>query len=419
MNICLAETNIYCLSPSALHAWGLEVLRILLVEPDYYSRYPPLGLLKLSSYHKAKGDTIEYIRGIAVPRRAPDLIYVTSLFTYAWKPVHDAVKFFKRLFPDVKMILGGIYASLLPEHAKMSGADEVHTGLYWPAEGCMPDYDLVPDWDGSILFASRGCIRNCSYCSVPKLEGPPSAERQSISELVDPRHTKVILWDNNILASSNWRAVFDDLERLGLEVDINQGLDARLVSDEVAARIARLKMNVVRLAYDLREIGPYVKRAVERLKSVGVRSRNVIVYTLYNYIDSPQDLRERILDILDWGAVSYPMRFEPLCSLQKNAHVGPYWTAEALELVAKARRVIGYAGAFPPYVPLVNKLRKAENFEEAFHLFAPRSPSQIVHGPALKHNGVVKAGRIGKNVYKFGGSRNWRINNLKRYLDPI
>lgn len=113
------------------------------------------------------------------------------------------------------------------------------------------------------------------------------------------------------------------------------------------------------------------------------------------------------------------MRFEPLCSLQKNAHVGPYWTAEALELVAKARRVIGYAGAFPPYMPLVNKLRKAENFEEAFHLSAARSLSQIVHGPTIKHSRVVKAGRIKKNVHKFGGSRNWRINNLKRYLDPI
>jgi len=86
----------------------------------------------------------------------------------------------------------------------------------------------------------------------------------------------------------------------------------------------------VRLAYDYHGIGPAVHKATKRLKAHGVNARNIVEYTLFNYIDDPENLYERVLDLLQWGVVSYPMRFEPLCSLQKNAHVGPHWTPEAL-----------------------------------------------------------------------------------------
>ena len=358
---------------------------------------------------------MEYVRGKMLPRQRPDLIYVTSLFTYAWRPVHEAVRFHKRLFPGVKVILGGIYASLLPDHAKLSGADEVHIGLYSPAEMLMPDYDMVPEWDGSILFTSRGCIRNCSFCSVPKLEGPPNTLRYSISELVHSGHTRIILWDNNILGAMNWKAIFDELERLDLVVDFNQGLDARLVSDEVADGVSRLKMDVIRLAYDYRAAGPAVERAIERLKAKGIRPRKILVYTLFNYTDDPEDLYMRVLDILQWGAVCYPMRFEPLCTLKKNAHVGPHWTPEALEMVAEARRVIGYAGTFPPYDSLIEKLRKASSFEEAFSLYPPKKVKKIPTN-SNGRNSMSSLGRIRKNVRRYGRSRNWMENNLENFL---
>src|SRR6266851_5782449 len=165
-------------------------MHVLLVDPDFYTRYPPLGLLKLSSFHKFKGDTVELVRGETLPQRRPDVIYVTSLFTYAWRAVHKAVRHYKRLFPDVRISLGGIYASLLPDHAATSGVDFVHRGLMDEAEGFMPDYDLVPQWDGSIMFASRGCIRRCGFCSVPKLEGRPSALKYSIKHLIYPGHSR-------------------------------------------------------------------------------------------------------------------------------------------------------------------------------------------------------------------------------------
>lgn len=142
----------------------MRMYKILLVEPDYYTRFPPLGLLKLATYFKNKGCKVKLVRGCKEPNFTPDEIYVTSLFSYAWKPVHKAVRYYKRKYPRSKVVLGGIYASLLPKHAARSGADVIHKDLFESAETCVPAWNLVPEWDGSIIFASRGCIRNCSYC---------------------------------------------------------------------------------------------------------------------------------------------------------------------------------------------------------------------------------------------------------------
>ena len=346
--------------------------KILLVEPDYYTRFPPLGLLKLATYFRNQGFKIELVRGCKKPSFIPDEIYVTSLFTYAWKPVHKAVKFYKRLFPKSKVILGGIYASLLPDHAAKSGADVIYRGIFEEADTCVPAWDLVPEWDGSIIFTSRGCIRNCPFCAVPKIEGKLREIIPSIKPYVYPKHTRIIFWDNNILATRNWKNIFDELEELNKWVDFNQGLDARLINEEVAQKLARLKLKFVRLAYDNKAQREKLEKAIDHLAEAGIRKRSIIVYTLYNFHDDPEDFKERVTELLNWGVVSYPMRYEPLTSLKKNSYISEKWTQEELEMVAKARRVLGYAGAFPPYEGLVKKFSEAKNFYEAFSLREPK-----------------------------------------------
>jgi len=146
-------------------------MHILLVEPGYYTRYPPLGLLKLATHHKIQGHGVQLVRGCQAVSLRPDEIYVTSLFTYSWEPVHKAVAYYKSTFPRAKLTLGGIYATLMTKHARSSSADEIHPGLFEEAEDLLPDYSLVPDWQPiSIVFSHRGCIRNCPYCAVPTLE---------------------------------------------------------------------------------------------------------------------------------------------------------------------------------------------------------------------------------------------------------
>lgn len=230
----------------------------------------------------------------------------------------------------------------------------------------MPAYDLVPEWKATILFASRGCIRRCGFCSVPKLEGRPSDFRYGIRNLIFPGHKKIIFWDNNILGNPNWRDVFEEMATLRFVVDFNQGLDGRLLTEEVAEKVARCRMETIRLAYDYIGVGPYIEKAIRRLRELGVSTRKVVVYTLFNYIDDPENFFRRVRDILNWGAVCYPMRFEPLTSLDKNKYVSPRWDPEKLNQVAHARRVLGYAGAFPPYQGLVDKFNNATDFDDAF-----------------------------------------------------
>lgn len=356
-------------------------MKILLVEPNYYTQYPPLGLLKLSTLYKMQGHDVRYVRGLAlVTRFVPDEIKVTSLFTWAWKPVWEAVAFYRALFPKAKVSLGGVYASLTPEHAKQSGAHEVVTGLLPEAEDLLPDYSLVPNWHteqgASIVFSSRGCIRSCGFCAVPALEGKPFRVRTTthVRHLVHPEHKRVILWDNNILGESHWPEAAAELAEMGLEVDFNQGLDARLVTEEVARTLTKLKIPTIRLAYDFVQMRGAVKKAVTLLRGAGLSKRrygHICSYVLYNYKDKPEDLFERVRDLLAWGVAAYPMRYQPLngeYAFEKDSYIAPGWTVEELEMVAAARRVIGYGGAFPPYEGLVKKFAAARGFHDAFEL---------------------------------------------------
>ena len=341
--------------------------KILLVEPDFYTRFPPLGLLKLATYFRKRGHQIKLVRGCAKESFTPNEIYITSLFTYTWKPVHQAVRFYKREYPASRILLGGLYASLLPEHAAKSGADEIFRGIFEEAETCIPAWDLVPEWDGSIMFTSRGCIRNCPFCAVPKLEGKLRILIHSIKPYVYPSHSRIIIWDNNLLATNNWN-IFDELEELNKWVDFNQGLDARLIDEKVAKRLAKLKIKYIRLAYDDKKQSEKLENAIKSLVIAGIRRKSIVVYTLYNFEDDPEDFKERVTQLLNWGVVSYPMRFEPITSLEKNSFVSKGWRVEELEMVAKARRVLGFAGAFPPYEGLVKKFTRARDFHEAFSL---------------------------------------------------
>lgn len=355
-------------------------MHILLVEPSYYTRYPPLGLLKLASYHKLLGDTVELVRGCQLVNKLPAKIYVTSLFTYSWKPVHEAVAYYKKLFPHTELILGGIYATLMQEHAKSSGADQFHHGLFEEAEDLLPDYSLVPNWQPmSIVFSHRGCVNNCPYCAVPALE-PRKSPVKSVRHLIHPGHKKVILWDNNTLGMSGWRDLVAELKDLQLSVDFNQGLDAKFIGVTVAEELRGLNLYPIRMAYDFPGKRKDLERAIPALERVGFKRRKIIVYTLYNWEDSPKQFLDRVRDLLEWGVVAYPMRFEPLDSLEKNQHIGPKWTHQQLEMIARARRVIGYGGAFPPYEGLRKKFINAESFEEAFALRPPRDNRRNGHG---------------------------------------
>jgi len=356
---------------------------VLLVWPNYYSQYPPLGLLKLAAYHREKGDKVCLVRPPYPSAWTPDLILVTSLFTYSWKAIRDAVTFYQNLYPSAPVFLGGIYASLMKDHAEANipGITYVHTGLVEEAEDFLPAYDLLenwmPDWKGSIVFTSRGCVRRCPFCAVPRLE-PTFTERASVKPFIYPGHNRIVLWDNNFLASEHAGDILEELATLKIKgnfdrgprfaVDFNQGLDARLLNRDYAKAIARLRIPTIRLAYDQTVYRESVRQAIEYLNEAGISPRKIVVYVMYNYNDTPADFLKRVQSLLEWGVAVYPMRYQPLDATEKDQYIGKHWTPELLEMVAKARRVLGTHGAWPPYDALKGKFLQAKSLSEALAL---------------------------------------------------
>ena len=324
-------------------------MNILLVEPIYYSKFPPLGLLKLGSYYRSRGDRVKLVHGKEEPANfSPDRIEITSLFTYAWKPVHEAIEYYHANYPEAQVHLGGIYASLMPDRLKtIYPFVDIHVGLFEKADQYLPAYDLLKavecwnKWDSTIIFTSRGCIRHCPYCVVPKLEGHARRVVDNIERFVYPGHKRIILWDNNFFALPDWARVLKQLQNTGLSVDFNQGIDCRLIDEDKARMIADVKTPIIRVAFDKPDEKTAIEKAVKLLNKYGINGRKIFVYVLYNFYDkdvggdNPAEFFDRIQTIADLTCVSYPMRYEPLCSTQKNQFVSPYWTSEQLDMVAR------------------------------------------------------------------------------------
>ncbi|MHB1547033.1 MAG: radical SAM protein [bacterium] len=360
-------------------------MKILLIEPDYYTKYPPLGLLKIGKWEERNFplNDVRLVNGNSfIKDFVPDRIYITSLFTYTWEKVHSAIDFYKSSFPDAELIVGGIYATLMPEHIHSKFPDvKIHLGLFEDSENLLPAYYLLKQvakwngWNKSIVFTSRGCIRKCPFCVVPETEGDFKANKASIKYFIHPGHKEVVIWDNNFLASPYSKNILKELAEYKIMPDFNQGLDVRLVDEETAFLLAGLKPKRIHFAYDFKEESYAVERAIHFLEKAGFNKRNLIFYMLYNFYnssngmgDTPEDFFYRLIDLMKWGVTAYPMKYVPLDALDKNKFISPLWNAEKLEMVAMARRVLGYGGAFVPYTGFVNKINNSNCFEEAMEL---------------------------------------------------
>lgn len=339
----------------------------LLVKPAYYSRYPPVALMKFSTHFKERGWKVEYADGLAgSPRFYPQDIYITSLYTYEWRPVHEACLYYKKKFPRSNIVVGGVYATLMPERLEKLGV-AVHKGQYAGLDNTRLDYSLFPEWDKSLVSASRGCIRRCAFCAVKYLE-PAFECLTTVRGQMELEHKGIVIWDNNLLASPYRNNILSELVEFGREVDFCQGLDIRLIDQAFVGYVAQLKFEMLRFAYDARGIKQTVAQNVKRLVEVGVRPRDIFFYVLYNFKDSPDLFLAKIQDILDLGCVAYPMRYEPLDSLKRGSHVGQNWDSRSLDMVNRLRRVLGFHGALPPYEGLRKKICGTSRFDVAFSL---------------------------------------------------
>lgn len=366
---------------------------ILLIEPGYKNKYPPLGLMKIAQYHGPHGkkDRVRFIKGqdSSVLSQAWDRIYVTTLFSFEWARTAAAIDFAIQAAGNQpeRVFVGGIAASLmhdrflqerrwqgvrfikgllsappavalqLDDFAEEFYADDTHGQ---PIEDLVPDYQLLDQvsykyavWDAYFAYTTRGCIRKCHFCGVPKLEGQqrdtPSLTStvHAIDELYGPKRD-LILMDNNVVASPRFKDIIAEIRDLGFvsgaklqrkgmrvpvqrRVDFNQGVDARILckTPMYLRTLAKTCLKPLRIAFDHLGLKKPYEQAVRYAKEYGLTELSN--YMLYNFHDDPADLFERMrlnvklneeLGVRIW---SFPMRYQPT-DRPDRGHVGKKWS---------------------------------------------------------------------------------------------
>jgi hypothetical protein len=377
---------------------------ILLIEPGYKNKYPPLGLMKLAQYHGARGkrDNVRFIKGEdrSVLTTAWDRIYVTTLFSFEYDRIERSIDFaiYVANGHRDRVFVGGIAASLMHERfaavpkwrgirfirgllgeapATSLQLDSFSEELYsddltgTPIEDLIPDYGILeqisyqyPVSDAYFAYASRGCIRKCTFCGVPKLEGDQRDTEsltgvvRGIEELYGPKKD-LTLMDNNVVASPRFGELIAEIRDLGFtpgaklkrgrtpvqrRVDFNQGVDARILckSPMYLRELATICIKPLRVAFDhLGLRGPY-EQAMRYSHEFGLTELSN--YMLYNFHDTPADLYERMhLNVrlneeLGMRIWSFPMRYQPT-DLPSRSHIGEHWSRyqlRSMQLILQA-----------------------------------------------------------------------------------
>ncbi len=319
--------------------------KILLVEPDFpipnksknHKNFLPIGLLKIASFLRENNSKILLFRGIPksldgvskLERFYPNEIWITSLFTYWSKHVNDASMYYKELFPKAKIIVGGIYASLMPEHCKeYTKCDEVFRGIYEKAEDYFPAYDLV-DVDYQIIHSSRGCIRQCKFCGTYKIE-PTFIPKKSIKDEI--KSNKLIFYDNNFLANKYIENILDELTNAtyngkAVYSECQSGFDGRILTKELAERIKRARFLNPRIAWDNSfEEYKHIERQISYLVDAGYNPKDIYIFMVYNYEIPFEIMEEKRKKCFEWGVQIADCRYRPLNQTYDNYN--PYMSEQ-------------------------------------------------------------------------------------------
>ena len=265
-------------------------MRVLLVEPNYKNKYPPMGLMKISTYHKMLGDEVRFVKGVDpnVDAAVWDRIYITTLFTFDFSISAETILHYMRLVDDVSSLyVGGIMASLMPESiVEATGIDRSHilTGLFTDTSVVgdnndinvdqLPlDYDILEDvnykypaGDNYFAYTTRGCPNHCSFCAVPILEPSFHVTNNIVEQIraIDQKYgpkQHLLLLDNNVLNTPNLESLVDDLCAAGF------GRDAKYVDPGTYNIVMMRYHNGDRAEFLDKKMIAYLDKFKKRIKS--------------------------------------------------------------------------------------------------------------------------------------------------------
>ena len=269
-------------------------MRVGLIDVDGHN-FPNLPLMKISAYHKGKGDSVEWYEPLFSGHM--DKVYMSKVFTFT------------------------------PDYPYCINADEIAkggTGYSYPDGGeelpeeiehIYPDYSIyfsrIPEVRNTAYgFLTRGCPRGCDFCIVGKKEGRCARKVADLLEFWNGQKN-IVLLDANMFACKEWKGLSIQLIESGAWVDFSQGCDIRLMTDEKAEYIKRMKIKQVHFAWDRYEDREKIIPQFKRFKEITQWDyRKLGVYVLCNFDTTFEQDLERIYTLRELGYNPYVMLYE-------------------------------------------------------------------------------------------------------------
>lgn len=237
--------------------------------------FPNYALMKISAWHKQQGDTVELFTPID-----PNSTEQLTLFPLEEYPPKRKANIYDVVYSS-KVFDFTPENPYLPENTIKGGTGyNVKSQLPPEIDAMFPDYSIYPDCDYAIGYITRGCPNKCRWCVVPQKEGGIKPYRHW-EQLVRSDSEKLVLMDNNILSCEYGIAELESLIGSGYAIDLNQGMDARLVNDRIASILARLKwIKYIRFSCDQKAQINAIFNAAGLLEKYGVKPYRLFIYVL-------------------------------------------------------------------------------------------------------------------------------------------
>lgn len=286
-------------------------MKIGLIDVD--GKLPNLALMKISSFYKSAGEEVEFVHPNA-KKDEYEKIYASAIFTKSFQECQHLEEYYEERIEIGGTGYGDITKRLPEEIEKMKPDYDLYTaekiktkikGIMTRQRKSQKAQQIV---DAGIGFTSRGCIRNCPFCFVPKKEGSFRQESE-IRDLINPRSNILILHDNNITADPYCIEKLHEIRDRKLIVDINQGCDIRLMTPEIAQAMSQVRhLRSVHYAWDLMA---YEKQVLEGIRVISkfIPASRHMCFVLVGFNTTFEEDMYRIRRLDELGVRPYIMRY--------------------------------------------------------------------------------------------------------------